>query len=90
MIAQSRALRNKEYTKAIKSALEEEEALLLGEYDSGQDENAFSGATVAICLVDLSSGLLTTGNLGDSHVILGEAEGLSNAKDVKAVRIMSC
>jgi serine/threonine protein phosphatase PrpC len=81
---------DKDYTKAIKSALEEEEALLLEEYDSGQDENAFSGSTVAICLVDLSSGILTTGNLGDSHVILGEAEGSSDAKQVKTVCIISC
>lgn len=43
------------------------------EYNAGHDEYAFSGATVAISLVDLSSGLLTTGNLGDSHVVLGEA-----------------
>ncbi|KAJ5244527.1 hypothetical protein N7489_004623 [Penicillium chrysogenum] len=87
LIAQSRALMDKDYTKAIKSALEEEEALLLEEYDSGQDENAFSGSTVAICLVDLSSGILTTGNLGDSHVILGEAEGSSDAKQVKTTRL---
>lgn len=31
-----------------------------------------SGSTFSVCLVDLTDGVLVVGNLGDSHVLLGE------------------
>lgn len=81
LIAQNPALKNREYEETIKSALREED-LLPKEYASGKDESAFSGITVCIYLVDRINGLLTAGNLGDAHIILGEADSLSNAEQV--------
>lgn len=60
------------------------------EYNAGHDEYAFSGATVAISLVDLSSGLLTTGNLGDSHVVLGEAGESPDFEKMQMVGMTPC
>lgn len=60
---------------AIRNAIEKEESLLLEEFcKEKEEEYALSGSTAAVCLVDLTNGMLVVGNLGDSHILLGKNE----------------
>ncbi|KAJ5172043.1 phosphatase 2C family protein [Penicillium capsulatum] len=62
------------YEDIVQSAICDEEALLYDLYRRGDNGLAFAGTTVAVCLLDLTRGLLTVGNLGDSMVFLGEVD----------------
>ncbi|KAB8077033.1 hypothetical protein BDV29DRAFT_154119 [Aspergillus leporis] len=60
-----------EEAKAIKK---EEEELLEG-FRNGEEELATGGSTVALALVNLTKGIMVTGNLGDSHIIMEDYTG---------------
>ncbi|KAL1954173.1 hypothetical protein VTO42DRAFT_1529 [Malbranchea cinnamomea] len=66
------------YEEAIEAAIEEEDNLLLEGYRQGIDAYAYSGATVALCVVNLTAGIFVCANLGDSHVILADHNVRSN------------
>lgn len=58
----------------MKGALADEDGLLLARFMRESVEPAVSGSTVAICLINLTTGELIVSNLGDSHVILAERD----------------
>jgi len=58
----------------MKGALADEDGLLLDRFMRESVEPAVSGSTVAMCLVNLTTGELVISNLGDSHVILAERD----------------
>ena len=45
------------------------------------------GSTISVCLLDLTSGILTVGNLGDSPILLGE---VNPAEPTKMHVVCSC
>lgn len=58
----------------MQSAICDEEALMYDLYNRGDKGFGSTGSTVSVCLLDLTNGLLTVGNLGDSIVFLGEVD----------------
>lgn len=58
----------------MKGALANEDGLLLDRFMRESVEPAVSGSTVAMCLINLTTGELVVSNLGDSHVILAERD----------------
>jgi hypothetical protein len=58
----------------MKAALADEDGVLLDNFMRESVEPAVSGSTVAVCLVNLTTGELVVSNLGDSHVILAERD----------------
>jgi serine/threonine protein phosphatase PrpC len=58
----------------MKGALADEDGLLLDRFMRESVEPAVSGSTVAMCLINLTTGELVVSNLGDSHVILAERD----------------
>ncbi|CEL02248.1 hypothetical protein ASPCAL03420 [Aspergillus calidoustus] len=69
------AFREGDYERAMQSAIDQEEKVLLEEFRRGEARFATVGSTVTIVLVDLDKGEVVVGNLGDSHAILAEMEG---------------
>lgn len=64
-----------DFETAIKRAFEDEDKLLLHMVMNDDDpEPVISGTTVALCLADLTRGLLVSGNVGDSHIVFVERE----------------
>ncbi|KAL1974401.1 hypothetical protein VTN31DRAFT_4605 [Thermomyces dupontii] len=64
-----------DFETAIKRAFEDEDKLLLQMVmDDDDPEPVISGTTVALCLADLTRGLLVSGNVGDSHIVFVERE----------------
>lgn len=61
-----------DYAAAIKTAISDEDGLLLNNFKIDSAEPAVSGSTVAACFMNLTKGELIVSNLGDSHVILAE------------------
>lgn len=78
----SSALSPKGYENAIKQAISEEEELLVQELRDGEEDYAFAGSTLALVLLDLKSGTVVTGNLGDSKVLLGTLDNEDRVADV--------
>ncbi|KAJ5103823.1 hypothetical protein N7532_004352 [Penicillium argentinense] len=74
LLAQRPEFAQGDYAGAIKAALADEDALLLESFKHDSAEPAISGSTVAICLINLTTGELVVSNLGDSHVILAERD----------------
>lgn len=66
-----------DYEAAIKGALADEDALLERLQDKSM-EAAVSGSTVALCFVNLSTGDLVVGNLGDSLAVLADRDPKTN------------
>jgi len=73
-VAGSEEIQSGDYEWAIRTALKEEDRQLR---EKGAKKG---GSTVALCLIDLTDGLLVVGNLGDSHIILAEQDGRDGAK----------
>ena len=67
-----------DYEAALKGALADEDALLLERIQDRSMEAAISGSTVALCFVNLSTGDLVVGNLGDSHAVLADRDPKTN------------
>ncbi|KAJ5390025.1 uncharacterized protein N7496_001093 [Penicillium cataractarum] len=74
ILAQRPELQQGDYAAAMKAALAEEDGLLLDNFMRESVEPAVSGSTVAVCLINLTTGELVVSNLGDSHVILAERD----------------
>lgn len=68
------ALQAGRYEEAIREAIRKEEAILLEECQDGEEEFAISGSTVSVVIVNLTKGVLVVGNLGDSHILMGECD----------------
>lgn len=51
-------------------------------FKNGEEDYAFAGSTLALVLLDLKSGALVTGNLGDSKVFLGTLDNEDQVEDV--------
>lgn len=63
-----------DYEAAIVKAFEDEDELLL---QSVMEENSgpvIAGSTVALCLVNLTKGVMVIGNVGDSHIFLARRD----------------
>jgi serine/threonine protein phosphatase PrpC len=67
-----------DYETAIAKAFEDEDGLLLDLVMNEDTEPVIAGSTVAICLVNLTKGLLVVGNVGDSHIVFAERDIISN------------
>lgn len=67
-----------DYEAALRGALADEDALLLERFQDKSMESAICGSTVAICFVNLSTGDLVVGNLGDSRAVLAERDPKTN------------
>ncbi|CEJ55917.1 hypothetical protein PMG11_02147 [Penicillium brasilianum] len=74
LLAQRPELQRGDYAAAMRAALAEEDRLLLDNFMRESVEPAVSGSTVAVCLINLTTGELVVSNLGDSHVILAERD----------------
>ncbi|RHZ46519.1 PP2C family serine/threonine-protein phosphatase [Aspergillus thermomutatus] len=72
LILESPDIRTGNYEKAIEDAVQQEEKLLLEQFQAGNEVFGKSGSTFSLCLVNLTDGVLVVGNLGDSHVLLAE------------------
>jgi hypothetical protein len=57
---------------------------LLEGFRNGEEELATGGSTVALALVNLTKGIMVTGNLGDSHIIMEDYTG-ANGKATNIV-----
>ncbi|CAK44564.1 phosphatase 2C-like domain-containing protein [Aspergillus niger] len=68
-------LRQGNYESAIERAIQAEEEELLQGFWAGEELFAVAGSTAALVVVNLTRGILVVANLGDSHVLLGEADG---------------
>lgn len=61
-----------DYEVAMTKAFAVEDALLL-KYTTEQGiEPVTAGSTVALCLVNLTRGILVVGNVGDSHILFAK------------------
>ncbi|EYE94308.1 PP2C family serine/threonine-protein phosphatase [Aspergillus ruber CBS 135680] len=81
----SSALNPESYESAIKSAISSEEEQIVQAFKDGEEEYAFAGSTLALVLLDLKSGTLFTGNMGDSKVFLGTLDSGDQVEDVKCL-----
>jgi protein phosphatase 1A len=68
------ALQAGRYEDAIRQAIQKEEETLLEECQEGENKFAISGSTVSVVIVNLNKGVMVVGNLGDSHVLMGECD----------------
>jgi serine/threonine protein phosphatase PrpC len=71
------SFRDGDYKTAIKSALAEADKQLFDLSKLGRGDAVVTGSTVALCLVNLTTGSIVVANLGDSHVLLGEPSMVS-------------
>ncbi|RHZ45587.1 PP2C family serine/threonine-protein phosphatase [Aspergillus thermomutatus] len=62
------------YEDAIRQAIRKEEGMLLDEYQDGEEKFAIAGSTASLAIINLTTGVLVVGNLGDSHIVLGECD----------------
>ncbi|KAL1966610.1 hypothetical protein VTN77DRAFT_4021 [Rasamsonia byssochlamydoides] len=63
-----------DYETAIAKAFEDEDSILLENVMSNDTEPIVSGSTVTICIVNLTKGVLVSGNVGDSPVLFAERD----------------
>ena len=63
-----------DYEIAITRAFAEEDALLLKHAMDEDIEPVIAGSTVALCLVNLTKGIMVVGNVGDSHILLAKRD----------------
>ncbi|EHA21087.1 hypothetical protein ASPNIDRAFT_135990 [Aspergillus niger ATCC 1015] len=75
LLISSGELRQGNYESAIERAIQAEEEELLQGFWAGEELFAVAGSTAALVVVNLTRGILVVANLGDSHVLLGEADG---------------
>ncbi|GIK07596.1 hypothetical protein Aspvir_003262 [Aspergillus viridinutans] len=68
------ALQAGRYEDAIRQAIRKEEEMLLEECQDGEDKFAIAGSTVSVVIINLTQGVMVVGNLGDSHVLMGECD----------------
>jgi serine/threonine protein phosphatase PrpC len=73
-LLESQEFRKGNYEQAMQAAIDKEEKTLFKEFRAGSDKFAVSGSTVSIAVVNLTSGILVVGNLGDSHVLMAERD----------------
>jgi serine/threonine protein phosphatase PrpC len=72
LIVQQAEFHNQDYEGAIAKAFQDEDKLLL-ELARGQDtEPVIAGSTIALCLINLTKGILVVGDVGDSQVVFAE------------------
>ncbi|KAL4940179.1 hypothetical protein BDV06DRAFT_213708 [Aspergillus oleicola] len=83
LIFSSPSFKTGDYEEALQDAINKEDALLMQEFQKGENAYALAGSTASIALVDLRRGVLVVGNVGDSHIILAEKD--SGKWDVKGV-----
>ncbi|KAL4864337.1 hypothetical protein BDV12DRAFT_14816 [Aspergillus spectabilis] len=62
------------YEQAMQDAIDKEEETLFKEFRNGSNKFVVSGSTVSIAVVNLTSGILVVGNLGDSHILMAERD----------------
>ncbi|KAH8427762.1 PP2C family serine/threonine-protein phosphatase [Aspergillus melleus] len=74
-IADREEFRSGKYEEAIVLGLKDIDDELYERFRGGSDESAMCGCTVALCLLDLTSGSLLVANLGDSPIIWGKKDG---------------
>ncbi|KAI9046084.1 PP2C family serine/threonine-protein phosphatase [Aspergillus affinis] len=74
-IADREEFRSGKYEEAIALGLKDIDDELYERFRGGSDESAMCGCTVALCLLDLTSGSILGANLGDSPIILGKKDG---------------
>ncbi|KAI9368389.1 phosphatase 2C-like domain-containing protein [Aspergillus egyptiacus] len=77
LLFETAQLKSGDYEGAVKEAIRLEESLL-----HTHRERKY-GSTVALCLIDLETGLLVTGNLGHSHILLAELGGPGRSMAVR-------
>jgi protein phosphatase 1A len=65
-------LQSGDYERAIADAVRDEDELLLKAFQQGTEIFAEAGSTLAVCLLNLTRAVLVVGNLGDTHILLGE------------------
>ncbi|OKL64602.1 hypothetical protein UA08_00117 [Talaromyces atroroseus] len=63
-----------DYETAIIRAFEDEDQLLLQMAMEDDTEPVIAGSTVALCLVNMTKGLMVVGNVGDSHIFLARRD----------------
>lgn len=63
-----------DYEAAIVKAFEDEDALLLRSVMEENPGPVIAGSTVALCLVNLTKGVMVSGNVGDSHIFLARRD----------------
>ncbi len=85
LILSSRHLQSGDYEKATANAVRDEDELLLEAFHQGTEIFAEAGSTLAVCLLNLTRGVLVVGNLGDSHILLGEQDPTSRGDSYKVV-----
>ncbi|KAL4877765.1 phosphatase 2C-like domain-containing protein [Aspergillus karnatakaensis] len=90
-ILASPEFRKGHYEAAMQAAIDKEEETLFKEFRDGEEKFAVAGSTASIAVVNLSSGTLVVGNLGDSHILLAEVErgggGDGEVKDVRRLTV---
>ncbi|EAW25676.1 PP2C family serine/threonine-protein phosphatase [Aspergillus fischeri NRRL 181] len=74
LLFEGNALQAGRYEDAIRQAIQKEEETLLEECQEGEDKFAISGSTASVVIVNLNKGVMVVGNLGDSHVLMGECD----------------
>ncbi|KAL5341009.1 phosphatase 2C-like domain-containing protein [Aspergillus crustosus] len=62
------------YEQAMQAAIDKEEKTLFQEFKDGKEHFAVAGSTASLVILNLSTGVLVVGNLGDSHVLLAERD----------------
>ncbi|EED15171.1 Protein phosphatase 2C, putative [Talaromyces stipitatus ATCC 10500] len=63
-----------DYETAIIKSFEDEDELLLQMVMEENTQAVIAGSTVALCLVNLTKGLMVVGNVGDSHIFLARRD----------------
>uniref|UniRef100_A0A093V7U2 Protein phosphatase 2C like 2 n=1 Tax=Talaromyces marneffei PM1 TaxID=1077442 RepID=A0A093V7U2_TALMA len=63
-----------DYETAIIKSFEDEDGLLLRSVMEDNTGPVIAGSTVALCLVNLTKGVMVIGNVGDSHIFLARRD----------------
>lgn len=63
-----------DYETAIVKSFEDEDELLLRSVMEENTGPVIAGSTVALCLVNLTKGVMVIGNVGDSHILLARRD----------------
>lgn len=68
-----------DYEIAMTRAFAEEDALLLKHVMEEDIQPVIAGSTVALCLINLTKGIMVVGNVGDSHILLAKRDPLDES-----------
>jgi serine/threonine protein phosphatase PrpC len=72
LIVQQQEFYNGDYETAIAKAFQDEDKLLLELVRVDDTEPIAAGSTVALCLINLTKGVLVVGDVGDSQIMFAE------------------